>query len=201
MATSNTIAFWLKLGDISQMDDTIYGLPFTPVYHIPNQGMYTYRSLDIIHDYPYPGYSLFRWWVYPQFEWIFAPTVYFENQWVHFAIVYDQDRGMSYYLNGMHIGDGVLPYDEMGEWAGFVMGRITRYLTYDDGTYEPIAIPMNAAVDDLALYNFALSPEEVLELVYHGAPDGWLKGNFRDQIHVPDEQQKAAFEALFSPKR
>lgn len=85
--------------------------------------------------------------------------VFPHNQWIHVAVVLDTDN-VDYYLNGAFESHDDITIDWIAPTQPLVFG------SYYDGAYK---YPYQGSLDEVRVYNRALSAGEIQELYEHGA--------------------------------
>lgn len=93
-----------------------------------------------------------------------------EDQWYHVVGVYD-NKAMAVYVNGREEGTALFSYSGAGDSAArFRIGNTGQWPGYPDNRY------FNGVIDDLAVYNRALTPDEVRALSVVPVPGAILLG-------------------------
>ncbi len=194
---TSTVSFWLRADDPTSCGN-VQGVPYCAGFSL---GSYSFHTPAVVFDYiPYlpwaPDVAVIRWnslgadgtvhseyWTLP--SWVLLG-------WNHFAIVNDADVGNTIYLNGGAATLGI-PYGPSADWTHFKFGHEVLY----DQAGNPVEIGMSGWVDELAIYNIALSQEEVENLASNGADNVWLKGNYRTHVTKADDETAQLLDEIF----
>jgi len=101
-----------------------------------------------------------------------SPAIVPNNTWFHFVYIFDgslpQLSRCKLYVNGV-IGNGLTPVGNLGITTNNTAQELTVGASHVSGAPNTPANPFNGSVDDLRIYNRALTAAEVSEL-YNGTP-------------------------------
>jgi len=102
--------------------------------------------------------------------WLLSNAELVEDVWYHVAYVYDS-TSMTLYVNGQEQGSASFGYSGVGDSiAKFLVGNTGHWPGYPDNRY------FNGVIDDLAVYNRALTDSEIRDLSVVPVPGAALLG-------------------------
>jgi hypothetical protein len=102
--------------------------------------------------------------------WLLSSADLIEDVWYHVAYAYDS-TSMTLYVNGQEQGSAVFGYSGAGDSiAKFLIGNTGDWPGYTDNRY------FNGIIDDLAVYNRALTDAEIRDLSVVPVPRAALLG-------------------------
>jgi hypothetical protein len=103
-------------------------------------------------------------------NWLKSNRTLLADTWYHVFGVYE-NKSMTLYINGQQAGSGPFPADGVGDSnARFYIGRTGSWRGWPDNRY------FNGVIDELAVYNRALTDAEIRDLSLVPVPGAALLG-------------------------
>ncbi len=155
--TSLTVSLWVKLSSLTN-NATCGGAPSTQQYLIFKKNSQAYDSFSLIKN---SGVWQFSMYSGSTSYYIQSSTVPVTGSWVHLVGTYANST-MKFYVNGSLEGTTTNAAGLDHSTNNLILGRTARCTTGDN--YDA---PLNGFLDDVRIYNRALSANEVSSL-YNG---------------------------------
>jgi len=149
-ARPRSVSVWVKTGDMARS-----GVYSVGIYNASMQtfGVHNANDLGVSWTYQFDHWG--SNWDYT--GWVF-------DQWIHIVHVYD-GANVKIYINGEKLADYGATLNTAAGGAGgqpFAVGFWGQYSGVQHGVF-------NGLIDEIALYNYALSPQEIGQLYIAGA--------------------------------
>lgn len=174
---SHTIALWFQLFDPAAADTRRDGLPLAPGLTVGAPDFVAAAlGFTLVPYLPWdPDVAVLAYYVRDETgalheELVMLPAAMLDGYWNHMAIVYEADAGVTYYINGYALGP-LQPYGPTELWGFLKFGQ--TQIWYADGTSDQAGF--DGVIDDFAIYNVALSAEEIASLMTSGPDAAWLR--------------------------
>jgi len=151
-SSARTLAAWIKIDSFQHLGPTV--LEYGSNIDGRNCGM---RVVDKSgHQWQFSFWSI----EYDLNTYIYPPL----DQWVHVAMVYDETSNLAVaYQNGHEIGSRPVIPDTLLSQNGLAIGRLAEMQISQQSYFY-----WDGLIDDVRIYDVALSPSEVAELSLQG---------------------------------
>ena len=156
---SFTLAAWIKHSESSTFDSIV-------ARHDDRNGTFNY-AIGVIDN----KFVLIADQAYVDSRWLRSNTVLTDGLWYNVVGVYD-NKNMTVYVNGREDGSDIFPVGGEGDSiASLYIGKTGYWSGYTDDRY------FNGVIDEVRIYNRALTDSEVYDLYLVPAPGAVILGS------------------------